>query len=388
MAMSRRVNVASGRQLEQLAHYSRALRVGDTVLQSGTTAIDRQGNVRGEGDVARAGRRHHAHRRVEHGQGGRAARRRGAQPHLRHRHRRGRCRRRARWPATSGGAAGGHARAGQPAGAADPARRDRARRRRRRRARPRGASPPGGRSRHGTPTRAPSASATACSSRAPRRSMPGARSKGRATCTGRRAPTMETIFRALAEAGGVPGRRRLHQDLPHRSRQGRRLHARVARGARRRAPRPRRCSGSPALVRPELLVEIEAEAVLGAARTRRDIYTEHMREKPRGYARAVEVGDRVYVSGCTSLSSTGRGAGGRRLGGASTTSLSRPSAGRSARPAPRSTTWCGGARSPWTAREQNRPYGQGPAWFAKSRPTSLGCRIAVSRGPSCWWRSR
>ena len=52
MTTSRRLNVASGRQLESLAHYSRALRVGDTVLQSGTTAIDRQGNVRGEGDVA------------------------------------------------------------------------------------------------------------------------------------------------------------------------------------------------------------------------------------------------------------------------------------------------------------------------------------------------
>ena len=53
MGTSRRLNVASGRQLEKLAHYSRALRVGDTVLQSGTTAIDRQGNVHGEGDVAR-----------------------------------------------------------------------------------------------------------------------------------------------------------------------------------------------------------------------------------------------------------------------------------------------------------------------------------------------
>ena len=53
MTTLRRVNVASGRQLEQTAHYSRAVRVGDTVLQSGTTAIDRQGNVRGEGDVAR-----------------------------------------------------------------------------------------------------------------------------------------------------------------------------------------------------------------------------------------------------------------------------------------------------------------------------------------------
>src|SRR5262249_1889291 len=52
MVASRRVNVASGRQLEKLAHYSRALRVGDMVLQSGTTAIDRQGNVRGEGNAA------------------------------------------------------------------------------------------------------------------------------------------------------------------------------------------------------------------------------------------------------------------------------------------------------------------------------------------------
>lgn len=53
MATSRRINVASGRSLEKLAHYSRALRVGDTVLQSGTTAIDRAGNVRGVGDVAK-----------------------------------------------------------------------------------------------------------------------------------------------------------------------------------------------------------------------------------------------------------------------------------------------------------------------------------------------
>src|SRR5262244_4216769 len=53
MTPSGRLNVASGRQLEQLAHYSRAIRVGDTVLQSGTTAIDRQGNVHGVGDVAR-----------------------------------------------------------------------------------------------------------------------------------------------------------------------------------------------------------------------------------------------------------------------------------------------------------------------------------------------
>src|SRR5437660_105152 len=53
MGTNRRINVTSGRTLEKLAHYSRALRVGDMVLQSGTTAIDRQGKVRGVGDVAR-----------------------------------------------------------------------------------------------------------------------------------------------------------------------------------------------------------------------------------------------------------------------------------------------------------------------------------------------
>ena len=53
MGTYRRINVASGRPLEKLAHYSRAVRVGDMVLQSGTTAIDRQGSVRGVGDAVR-----------------------------------------------------------------------------------------------------------------------------------------------------------------------------------------------------------------------------------------------------------------------------------------------------------------------------------------------
>jgi len=53
MGTYRRINVASGRSLEKLAHYSRAVRVGDMVLQSGTTAIDRRGDVRGVGDVAK-----------------------------------------------------------------------------------------------------------------------------------------------------------------------------------------------------------------------------------------------------------------------------------------------------------------------------------------------
>jgi len=48
MTAEPRINVSSGRPLEGLAHYSRALRVGELVLQSGTTAIDRDGNVLGE----------------------------------------------------------------------------------------------------------------------------------------------------------------------------------------------------------------------------------------------------------------------------------------------------------------------------------------------------
>ena len=53
MTTPRRINVSSGRTLEETAHYSRAVRVGDTVLQAGTTAIDRKGDVRGVGDVTK-----------------------------------------------------------------------------------------------------------------------------------------------------------------------------------------------------------------------------------------------------------------------------------------------------------------------------------------------
>lgn len=47
-ATPRRINVSSGRPLESRAQYSRALRVGERVLQSGTTAIDRDGNIIGQ----------------------------------------------------------------------------------------------------------------------------------------------------------------------------------------------------------------------------------------------------------------------------------------------------------------------------------------------------
>ena len=53
MSSSRRINVGSGGPLEHLAHYSRALRAGPWVMQSGTIAIDTEGAVIGVGDVVR-----------------------------------------------------------------------------------------------------------------------------------------------------------------------------------------------------------------------------------------------------------------------------------------------------------------------------------------------
>ena len=45
MGTYKRINVSSGRPLKPLAKYSRALRCGDMVLQSGTTAIDTNGDI-------------------------------------------------------------------------------------------------------------------------------------------------------------------------------------------------------------------------------------------------------------------------------------------------------------------------------------------------------
>ncbi len=133
--------------------------------------------------------------------------------------------------------------------------------------------------------------------------------------------------------------------------------------------------GIPALVLPEMMIEIEAEAIIGAAKTRRDIYTQQQREKPRGYARAVEVGDWIWVSGCTSMNAAGE----PQAAGdwAAQTDLSIETArwalaqaGASLDDVVRRRTFTvEGAKA-------NRPHGEGPAWFAKSCPASLGCRIA------------
>ncbi len=122
-------------------------------------------------------------------------------------------------------------------------------------------------------------------------------------------------------------------------------------------------------------VEIEAEAIIGASRSRRDIYTEHQREKPRGYARAVEVGDQVFVSGCTSVMPNGevRAAGDWAAQSDIAHEAIRWALGQA------------GASLDDVVRRRtftvegsvvNRAHGQGPAWFAKSCPSSLGCRIS------------
>jgi enamine deaminase RidA (YjgF/YER057c/UK114 family) len=372
MTPPRRLNVASGRQLEQLAHYSRALRVGDTVLQSGTTAIDRQGNVRGEGDVAQqvdaimriagwsmgkaGGRLDDVVRSriyvTDIGVGDAAAR--AVARYFRN----------AR-PAATLVQVNGLARPTQLVeieldavdGAGDSAQR--------------------------------------ISSGGP---LEDVYAYSRAVCVGDRVfisgstalkaggvegpgdmyrqtrATMDTILRALADAGGVPGdlvyTKTYLTDLGHSAEYTRAFVDALG------DVRPvSTLLGIPALVRPELLIEIEAEAVLGAARTRRDIYTQHLREKPRGYARAVAVGDQVYVSGCTSVSSTGEvqaaGDWARQYDLAiDTIRWALAQAGASIDDVVRRRTFTvEGAK-------QNRAHGEGPAPFAKSHPTSLGCRIS------------
>lgn len=372
MTPARRINVASGRPLESLAHYSRALRVGDTVLQSGTTAIDRQGNVRGEGDV---GRQVDAIMRIAEWSMGKAGGRlddvvrsriyvtdiavsdaaaRAVARHFSD----------AR-PAATLVQVSGLARPTQlveiELDAVD------------------GARTSAKRISSGGPLEAVYAYSRAVrmgervfisgSTALTARGVEGVGDMYRQTRT-----TLDTIFRALADAGGVPGdlvyTKTFLTDLSKAADYTRAFVEGLG------DVRPvSTLLGVPALVRPELLVEIEAEAVLGAARSRRDIYTQHMREKPRGYARAVVVGDEVYVSGCTSVSATGEvqapGDWARQYDLAVDTSRwALEQAGASMDDVVRRRTFTvEGAK-------QNRAHGDGPTPFAKSHPASLGCRIS------------
>jgi enamine deaminase RidA (YjgF/YER057c/UK114 family) len=367
----KRVNVASGRTLEETAHYSRAVRVGDTVLQAGTTAIDRQGAVRGVGDVvaqvdaimtiaawsmARAGGSLEDTVRsriyvTDIGVADAAAR--AVARYFRD----------AR-PAATLVQVSGLARPDQlveiELDAVDGGR--------------------GGRrisSGRAIEEQYAYSRAVRVGDRvyisgttalAPSGGIDGVDDLYRQTRA-----TLDTIMSALAQAGGA------REDIVYTKT----FLTDVADAARYQRAwleafgevRPTSTLlGIPKLLRPDMLVEIEAEAIVGASRTRRDVFTEQEREKPRGYARAVAVGDVVYVSGCTSLDAAGqvRAAGDWVAQSDLANETIRWSLDR-----------CGATMDDVVRRRTFtvegaavRPHGQGRAWYAKSRPASLGCRVS------------
>jgi enamine deaminase RidA (YjgF/YER057c/UK114 family) len=372
MATHRRINVSSGRSLETTAHYSRALRVGDTVLQSGTTAIDRAGNVRGVGDVARQVETILAIAEWSMGKaGGRlddVVRSRiyvtdiavadQAARALAKRFRDAR-------PASTLVQVVGLARPEQlieiELDAVDGAGRD-ARR------------ISSGRAIEGeyaysravrVGDRVFISGSTALTARGV---VEGVGDMYRQTRS-----TLDTIFLALAEAGGTPAdvvyTKSFFTDLSKTADYTRAWLEAFG------AVRPTSTTlGIPALLRPEMLIEIEAEAIIGASKIRRDGYTQREREKPRGYARTVMVGDRIYMSGCTDLNAAGEVQAPNDWAAQYDHALE--TVRWSLEPV--------GATLDDVVRRQtftvdratvNRPHGQGPAYFAGSRPASLGCRI-------------
>jgi enamine deaminase RidA (YjgF/YER057c/UK114 family) len=373
MAALRRVNVSSGRPQEALAHYSRAVRVGDTVLQAGTTALDRGGNVRGAGDIvkqvdtifaiaewslARAGGRlddvvrnrmyvtdmsvaDEAVRAV-------AKRFRDARP------------------AATLVQVSGLARPEQlieiELEAVDDA----------------GKAATRVSSGRSTEEQYAYSRALRIGDRVLISGSTALNARGVVEAPGdlyrQTRSALDTIFAALDEAGGTPGdlvyTKTFFTDLsrtPDYTRAWLEAFGDV---------RPTSTTlGIPALLRPEMLVEIEAEAIIGASASRRDLYTERQREKPRGYARAVAVGDRIYMSGCTDLDAAGEVQApddwaaqyDHALG---TVRWSLEQLGATLDDVVRRQTFT-------VARAGvNRTPGAGPAYFARSRPASTGCRIA------------
>lgn len=372
MTTPRRINVSSGRTLEQTAHYSRAVRVGDTVLQAGTTAIDRKGDVRGVGDVTKQVETILAIAEWSMGKaGGRlddvvrsriyVTDMKVADPAARALARRFRDVR----PASTLVEVRGLARPEQlieiELEAVDGAGRS---------ARRIGS----GRSvedqyaysravRVGD--RVFISGSTALN---PRGGIDGPGDMYRQTRS-----TLDTIFAALAEAGGTPAdlvyTKSFFTDLSPMADYTRAWLEAFG------DVRPTSTTlGIPALLRPELRVEIEAEAIIGAAGRRRDVYTQRQREKPRGYARLVEIGERIYMSGCTDLDAAGQVQAPNDWAAQYDHSLdtvrwSLEQVGASLDDVVRRQTFT-------VDRAQvNRSPGQGPAYFAGSRPASMGCRI-------------
>ena len=367
-----RINVSSGRALEATAHYSRALRVGDTVLQAGTTAIDRAGNVRGAGDVVKQVDAIMAIAEWSMGKAG------GRLDDVV----------RSRVYVTDMSVADQAARAiakrfrdARPASTLVEVRGL---------ARPEqlieieldavdGASQSAKRISSGRSIEDQYAYSRAVRV-GDRVFISGSTAlNARGTVDGpgdlyrQTRSTLDTIFAALDQAGGTPAdlvyTKSFFSDLGHMPDYTRAWLEAFG------DVRPTSTTlGIPALLRPEMLIEIEAEAIIGASKTRRNVYTQREREKPRGYARLVEVGDRIYMSGCTDLDAAGElqapGDWAAQYDHAlETARWSLEQVGASLDDVVRRQTFT------VDSAQVNRPYGQGPAYFAGSRPASLGCRI-------------
>ena len=368
----RRINVDSGRPLEPLAHYSRAMRVGDMVLQSGTTAIDTKGNVIGEGDIAKQVDAIMAIAEGTMGQAGGklddVVRTRVYVTDIALADQAGRAM--AKYfkdvrPASTLVQVSRLARPTQlieiELEAIDGAKQ--------------------------SAQRVSSGSATEelyAYSRAVRVDdrvfISGTASfDDQGDLLHQSRAIYDTILAALDEAGGTPGDlvypKSFVTDMAQAAGQGQ---------ARLEALGEVRPTGTllgiPALIAPDMLVEIEAEAIIGAATNRQDFYTGDEDERRRGFARAVAVGDVVHVSGCTSLDGNGEVQASGDWAAqfdlcheAVASALAQAGASLDDVVRRRSFTVAGA--------EQNRPYGEGPAWFADSRPVSMGCRISGLRLP-------
>jgi enamine deaminase RidA (YjgF/YER057c/UK114 family) len=378
MATLRRINVASGRPLEVQAHYSRALRVGDTVLLAGTTATSRRGEVLAKGDAAgqveaivrlAASSMGKAGGRLEDVVRSRIyvtdialadAAARALARHFRHVR-----------PASTlvqvtgfvapemlveiefdaiDGAAGSARRIGSGRKIEEEYAYSRAVR---------------------VGDRIMISGSTALN---PQGVVEG---PGDMYVQTRR--TLETIFAALEQAGGTPAdivyTKTFLTDVSRAQ-----DYTRAWLEAFGEVRPASTLLGIPALVRPEMLVEIEAEAVVGAGRSRQDVYTRRLREKPRGYARAVAVGDWVHVSGCTSISpdnevqAEGDWAAQLDLAREGVRWALEQAGATMDDVVRRRTFTVDGARV-------NRAFGEGPAPFARSCPASLGCRISALARP-------
>ncbi|PYN39748.1 MAG: hypothetical protein DMD95_23740 [Candidatus Rokuibacteriota bacterium] len=373
MGTYRRINVASGRSLEKLAHYSRAVRVGDMVLQSGTTAIDREGNVRGVGEVAK---QVEAIMTIAEWSMGKAGAKLGDVV-------------RSRIYVTDigvgaevGRALARYFRDVRPAATLVQVNRlarpdqlveieldavDRAGATGRRISSGRAIEDEYAYSRAvRVGDRVFVSGSTALNARGV--------VEGKGDMYRQTRSIMDTIFMALEQAGAT--REDLVYTKTYLTDLGRAAdYTRAWLEALGDVRPTSTLLGIPALIHPEMLVEIETEAIVGASRSRRDIYTQQQREKPRGYARAVQVGDWIWVSGCTSMNAAGQPQAPGDWAAQSDLSVE-------------TIRWAleqAGATLDDVVRRRiftvegasvNRPHGEGPAWFAKSWPASLGCRIA------------